>query len=137
MTDILELYIIEIPKAIRNNVVKNKRLFQDIAEIKPWIAFLENPENVEMVEMSKSNTIAIKRAKEVLTEISKDEYERYIAHLREKHIRDTKAVEEYGYDKGIEQGIQQGIQQRYAESGRRNDKTKITNGTNNVNNEIN
>lgn len=130
LTDVLELYIIEIPKATKSNVMNNKKLFQDIAEIEPWIAFLENPKDVEMVEMSKQNTIAIKRAKEVLTEISKDEYERYIAHLREKHIRDTKAVEEYGYDKGIEQGIQQ----RYATSGRRNDKTEITDRTNNVNN---
>lgn len=130
LTDILELYIIEIPKATKNNITNNKKIFQDIAEIEPWIAFLENPEDVEMVEMSKQNTVAIKRAKEVLTEISKDEYERYIAHLREKHIRDTKAVEEYGYDKGIEKGIQQ----RYATSGRRNDKTEITNRTNNVNN---
>lgn len=100
LTDVLELYIIELPKAIK---IINLACSQEIAELKPWIAFLENPKDMEMVNMSKQNTIAIKKAKEVLTEISKDEHERYLAHLREKYILDQKSIENYGYNKGIKQ----------------------------------
>lgn len=100
LTDVLELYIIELPKAIKN---ASFACAHNISELKPWIAFLENPKDVEMVNMSKQNTIAIKKAKDVLTEISKDEHERYLAHLREKYILDQKAVEDYGYDKGLAQ----------------------------------
>lgn len=103
LTDVLELYIIELPKATKNTVGMNIARPQDMAEINPWIAFLENPKDMEMVNMSEQNTIAIKKAKKVLTEISKDEHERYLAHLREKYILDQKSIEEYGYDKGLEE----------------------------------
>ena len=42
----------------------------------------------------------IKRAKEELEKIQADEREQELADLRMKHIRDTQAVEEYGYLKG-------------------------------------
>ena len=47
----------------------------------------------------------IKKAKEVLEEISQDEREIYLAELREKYIMDQKAIEDAGYDKGLKQGI--------------------------------
>lgn len=50
----------------------------------------------------------IKKAKEVLEEISQDEHARRLAELREKYIMDQKATEAAGYDKGLEQGIEQG-----------------------------
>ena len=53
----------------------------------------------------------IKKAKEVLDEISQDKHERYLAELREKYIMDQKAVEAAGFDKGLEQGKNQGIKQ--------------------------
>lgn len=53
----------------------------------------------------------IKKAKEVLEQISQDEHERYLAELREKYIMDQKATEDAGYDKGLKAGIQQGISQ--------------------------
>ena len=53
----------------------------------------------------------IKKAKEVLDEISQDKHERYLAELREKYIMDQKAVEAAGFDKGLEQGIEQGKNQ--------------------------
>ena len=53
----------------------------------------------------------IKKAKEVLEEISQDEREIYLAELREKYIMDKKAIEDAGFDKGLEAGIKQGIEQ--------------------------
>lgn len=46
----------------------------------------------------------IKKAKEVLEEISQDEHARRLAELREKYIMDQKAIEDGGYDKGLRQG---------------------------------
>ncbi len=104
LTEMLELYIIELPKA-------RKEIKETEKEIQAWISFLENPKNMEMVGMSKENQVAIKEAKNVLKQISEDEHERYLAHLREKYIRDQKAIEEFGYDNGLENGIKRGIEQ--------------------------
>ena len=49
----------------------------------------------------------IKKAKEVLEQISQDEHERYLAELREKYIMDQKATEDAGYDKGLKAGMEQ------------------------------
>lgn len=92
LTDVLEICIIELPKAKRNTIKTEQ-------ELKPWIAFLENPK--EVVEMSKANTVAIEKAKDVLKEISEDEHERYLALLRQKYIMDQKAIEQAGYHKGL------------------------------------
>ena len=53
----------------------------------------------------------MRETKDVLKQISEDEHERYLAHLREKYIRDQKAIEEFGYDNGLENGIKRGIEQ--------------------------
>ena len=47
---------------------------------------------------------SIKKAKEVLDEISEDEHEQYLAHLREKYIFEIQGIEEAGFDKGVIQG---------------------------------
>ena len=47
---------------------------------------------------------SIKKAKEVLKEISEDEHEQYLAHLREKYIFEIQGIEEAGFDKGLAQG---------------------------------
>ncbi len=104
LTDMLELYILEIPKAVKIKESVEK-------EIKPWLDFLENPKDMEMVGMSNKNEIAIKEAKKVLEKISEDEHERYLAELREKYIRDQKAIEAFGYDSGLEDGLKKGIEQ--------------------------
>ena len=57
----------------------------------------------------------VKKAREVLAEISQNEHERYKAELRQKYIMDQKAVEEAGFDKGLAVGIQQGINQNQIE----------------------
>ena len=49
----------------------------------------------------------IKKAKDVLEQISQDETERHLAELRLKHIRDQKAIEAAGFDKGFEKGVMQ------------------------------
>ena len=53
----------------------------------------------------------VKKAKEVLERISEDKDARYLAELREKYIRDQKAIEGAGYDKGLDEGIKKGIAQ--------------------------
>lgn len=102
LTDALEMYIIELPKARRNRTAVEE-------EIRPWIAFLENPEEVEMVDMSEDNRVAIKKAKHVLEEISQDERELYLTHLREKYILDQNSYMSEGIEKGMEQGMKQGM----------------------------
>ena len=54
---------------------------------------------------------SIKKAKEVLDEISEDEHEQYLAHLREKYIFEIQGIEEAGFDKGMEKGLEKGIEQ--------------------------
>ncbi len=53
----------------------------------------------------------VKKAKEVLDELSQNEHERRLAELREKYIMDQKATEAAGYDKGMERGMERGIEQ--------------------------
>ena len=62
-----------------------------------WIKFIENPEVIDMENTNKE----VKKAKEVLEEISQDEHERYLTELRQKYILDQKAIEDAGYDKRI------------------------------------
>lgn len=105
LTDVLELYIIELPKFIKHK--ENKRKQMD-----SWLKFIENPEVVKMSENAEIN-----KAREELEKISNDKRERYLAELREKYIMDQKAIEDAGYYKGIKAGkidvarklLQQGI----------------------------
>ena len=53
---------------------------------------------------------SIKKAKEVLDEISEDEHEQYLAHLREKYIFERQGIEEAGFDKGMAKGLEEGIE---------------------------
>ena len=92
LTDMLEIYIIEMNKA---NSFKGN-------DLDNWIKFINNPE--EKVNMENKE---IKKAKEVLEEISQDEHERYLAELRQKYIMDQYDIEEAGYDKGLKAGVNQ------------------------------
>ena len=70
----------------------------------------------------------IKKAKEVLEEISQDEREIYLAELREKYIMDQKAIEGAGYDKGYDKGLESGVEigkKRGIEQGRQDEKIQI------------
>ena len=93
LTDVMELYIIELPKFIKYKENKKK-------QVDAWLKFIENPEVVKMDE-----NVAIKKAQKELEKISSDEHERYLAELREKYIMDQKATEDAGYYKGIKEGM--------------------------------
>ena len=101
LTDALEIYIIELSKGkeLMKNMSKEE---QTKNSLNTWLQFINNPEAV--VDMENKE---VKKAKEVLEEISKDEDERYKAELRQKYIMDQKATEAAGYDKGLEAGIEQ------------------------------
>ena len=68
-----------------------------------WVKFIIN---LKVIDMSNEE---VKKAKEVLDELSQDEHERRLAELREKYIMDQKATEAAGYDKGLESGLKLGI----------------------------
>ena len=88
LTDVLELYIINLSKVEKYS--ENKLL-------DTWVKFISNSEDLNMENADES----IKKAKEVLDEISEDEHEQYLAHLREKYIFEIQGIEEAGFDKGV------------------------------------
>ena len=100
LTDVMEIYIIELPKFEKYKEKADNKL-------NSWVRFIENPEVVNMEENKD-----IVKAKKVLEEISQDEHERYLAELRQKYIMDKKAIEDAGYDKGLEAGMEKGIKQQ-------------------------
>ena len=100
LTDVMEIYIIELPKFEKYKEKTDNKL-------NSWVSFIENPEVVNMEENKE-----IVKAKKVLEEISQDEHERYLAELRQKYIMDKKAIEDAGYDKGLEIGIKEGIKKQ-------------------------
>ena len=93
LTDDIEIVIIELPK-----VEKYKKGLA----LDHWVEFIKNP---KVINMSNKE---IKKAKDVLEQISQDETERHLAELRLKHIRDQKAIEAAGFDKGFEKGMEKG-----------------------------
>lgn len=101
LTDVLEIYIIELSKG--EELLKNmSKKEQSKNSFNTWLQFINNPEAI--VDMENTE---VKKAKEVLEEISQNEHERYRAELRQKYIMDQKAVEEAGFDKGLTAGIKQ------------------------------
>ena len=100
LTDVMEIYIIELPKFEKYKEKTDNKL-------NSWVSFIENPEVVNMEENKE-----IVKAKKVLEEISQDEHETYLAELRQKYIMDKKAIEDAGYDKGLEIGIKEGIKKQ-------------------------
>ena len=125
LTDVFELYIIEIPKA--------KKILEKDANNKlaQWMLFLNDPNEKEVSKIMNENK-EIEEAMNELEEMSKDEELRRLAELREKAIRDEKnglrhAREEglkEGIEKGIEEGIKQGIGQGI-EQGAKQQKAEI------------
>ena len=98
LTEDFELHIIELPK-IRNKQAdgKDKKLLE-------WLRFLNNPESKEVNNYMENNE-NMKKAKEKLNTMSKDETLRRLAELREKAILDEKEAEATGYHKGEKEGI--------------------------------
>ena len=99
LTDVLEIHIIELPKLMRQ-LNNNEISIKD--KVALWSMFIMNPEGIGEKEMSENSFI--KKAKEELTKIQQDERERYLAEQRLIQIRDKKAIEAFGYDKGKKEG---------------------------------
>ena len=108
LTEDFELNIIEIPKMYKSNITEKDE------KLKQWLSFLENPESSEVSIYMKNNE-SMKRAKEKLDTISKDDKLRRIAELREKAILDEKEAEYTGFSKGLEQGRKEGLALRNRE----------------------
>lgn len=94
LTKNLEICIIELPK-YKKYKSKNQ-------ELSSWVKFITNPGGIAMDDIK--NNEALKKAKEVLNEISEDEKERELAFQRLMYKMDQKAVEATGYDKGMKAG---------------------------------
>ena len=111
LTDDIEIVIIELPKF---------KKYMNNTALADWVKFIIN---LKVIDMSNEE---VKKAKEVLDELSQDEHERRLAELREKYIMDQKATEAAGYDKGLEQGLKQGFEQGI-EQGEKNKTLELAN----------
>lgn len=96
MTNLFEIYIIELPKC-KNNKTESK-------ELDKWIKFLKNPEKLGEKDMSKE----IKEAKECLEKISGNEEEIRWAELRQKYILEINTAKAEGWEEGKEEGFEVG-----------------------------
>ena len=119
LTDVMELYIIELPKFIKYK--ENRK-----NEMNSWLKFIENPEVIKM-----DGNEELKKAKKELEKISNDKHERYLAELREKYILDQKSIESAGYNKGIKEGIKKGLKDGEINREKRCCKKIITTGNKN------
>ena len=104
LTEVCEIRIIELPKLKR--LMKINTTSSKEKALEKWVKFLLTPNEMEEIDMEDNENI--KKAKEEFNQMQKDEYEQRMAELRMKHILDSKAIEEYGYDKGVEAGKKEG-----------------------------
>lgn len=100
LTDVFELYIIEIPKAKR---ILNKEPKNELAQ---WVMFINDPNESEVSKIMEYNK-EIEEAMNELEKISKDKELRRVAELREKAIRDEKNGLRHAKEEGIKEGIEQ------------------------------
>ena len=106
MTDVLELYIIEIPKARRMLEKEPKN------ELAQWVLFLNDPNESEVSKIMEDNK-EIKEAMNELEKISEDEELRRVAELREKAIRDEKNGLRHAREDGLKEGIDIGTKRGF------------------------
>lgn len=90
LTKNLEIYIIELPKY--------KKYFSNNTALNSWVKFISNPGGIDMSDIK--NNEALKKAKDVLDEISNNEKEQELAFKRKLAIMDQKAILATGYEKG-------------------------------------
>lgn len=98
LTDALEIYIIEMPKV---------KKYSRSEKLDTWVNFIIKSGDIDMSNADEP----LKKAKEVLEELSQNEHERYLADLREKYVLDQNNLVRTGYDRGFEQGVKDGIEQ--------------------------
>ena len=102
LTDVLEIYIIELNK-LKNGVVKDNQ------KLNSWLYFIKSSKVVVNKNMREEDIEEIKKAQKILEDISADEHEKWLAEMRLKYIRDKHAIEDFGYDKGYKTGQSKGI----------------------------
>ena len=100
LTDVLELYIIELNK-LKNSTLKDNQVLNS------WLHFIKNSKVVVNKNMRDEDIEEIKKAQKILEDISADEHEKWLAEMRIKYIRDQHAIEDFGYDKGYKAGVEQ------------------------------
>ena len=100
LTKNFEIYIIELPKFEK---------YSNESELSNWVKFIINPEVIKMSEVKKNESL--KKAHDVLNEISDDEREEELVFQRLMYIMDKKAIETAGFDKGEKVGMEKGIQE--------------------------
>ena len=104
LTDLLEIRII--------NLRRVREAYQEDKENKKnqWVMFLEDPNSKEVKEIMEKNE-DVKKAIITVKEMSEDEKMERLAELREKAIRDEKAL----YNTGIREGKELGIKENKRE----------------------
>ena len=98
LTDKFEIVIIEIPKY--------RKLGGENRKLNTWLKFIDNPGGVCMEDVNENETL--KEAKDVLEQISNDEYERDLEFKRKLYLMDRKVNEEARYEEGLEEGREEG-----------------------------
>lgn len=124
MTNILEIHIISLPKLMK--MIKNEEIPKQNEKLAIWSKFIVNPEMLEESEMQRNKVV--KKAKEELDKINKDEYERRLAELRQKAIRDDAAIRDFLYEEGLEKGIEDGKKQGTKETKKKIAKRMLESG---------
>ena len=109
LTDVLELYIIELNK-LKNSTLKDNQVLNS------WLHFIKNSKVVVNKNMREEDIEEIKKAQKILEDISADEHEKWLAEMRIKYIRDQHAIEDLGYDKGYNKGYKAGIEKEKEET---------------------
>lgn len=124
LTNILEIHIISLPKLMK--MIKNEEIPKQNEKLAIWSKFIVNPEMLEESEMQRNKVV--KKAKEELDKINKDEYERRLAELRQKAIRDDAAIRDFLYEEGLEKGIEDGKKQGTKETKKKIAKRMLESG---------
>ena len=105
LTDMLELYIIEISK-VKRALEKNPE-----DKLAQWIQFLDNPNEKGVLKKVMEKNEEIKEAMEDLERLSKIKKLRRIAELKEKAIRDEENGLRHAKEDGIAEGKKLGLEQ--------------------------
>ena len=112
LTDMLELYIIEISK-VKRALEKNPE-----DKLAQWIQFLDNPNEKGVLKKVMEKNKEIKEAMEDLERLSKIKKLRRIAELKEKAIRDEENGLRHAKEDGIEEGKKLGEKSKQIEIAR-------------------
>ena len=124
LTDMMEIYIIELPKLTKyaNNTNKER--------LNLWAEFIKNPEvNIMINENDDEKTVetkeTIKEAQEKYEQLQEDKHEMELAELRLKYILDQNSIRNSGYREGKEAGKKDGARKEKLEIAKKLLKQKV------------